>query len=335
MMAVQSTSTAGQALTPPSIPNYFSLPDLDRITEARADAVWVSQQLEHPDTTLVPVWRDQNLFTRASELAPAFVPAVQVPSSDLAAACIVLLGRMRSRLYFAVGLDSAKDAPPAWAANHGVFRDLRQCAPLIGHRESAILSYARAMIYWHRRHRFCGDCGAPTLSSDAGHTRVCTDPACSQQHFPRTDPAVITAVTSRGRCLFGRKSAWPNGMYSIIAGFVEPGESLEAAVYREVLEETGIHVGNITYRSSQPWPFPSSLMLGFTATATSDTISLTDGELEDARWMSRTDVVQGIRAGSFRLPTPTSISYRLISEWYDGGQPGSLSQALKSVSSGD
>jgi NAD+ diphosphatase len=330
-MGVLPKATLDAPSAPDAAPDYFSLPELDRLSDSRSDRAWLDRQLASPDTLLVPVWRERNLFASASVVAPELVPAPKVRAALTGAESITLLGRLHDRLHFALGLASADDRPPAWAAGRGVFRDLRDVAPLIGRVEGALLAYARAMVYWHRRHRYCGDCGWPTESSDAGHLRDCTNPACSQQHFPRTDPAVIALVTSGGRCLFGRKQSWPTGMYSIIAGFVEPGESLEAAVSREVLEETGLHVEEIAYQSSQPWPFPSSLMIGFTARAASGQIRLNDCELEDVRWMSRSAVVRSLQEGAFRLPMRTSISFRLISQWFDAGEMGPLERVLESI----
>jgi NAD+ diphosphatase len=157
--------------------------------------------------------------------------------------------------------------------------------------------------------------GAKTVPAKGGHVLVCTNPACRHEQFPRIDPAIIVLVSDEGRALLGRQASWPVGRYSTIAGFVEPGESLEDAVAREVLEETGVKVDRIEYHSSQPWPFPSSLMLGFTAHAVSDEVHLRDQELEDARWFTRTDLA----SGSPLLPPRQSISFRLIEHWYDAG----------------
>jgi NAD+ diphosphatase len=153
---------------------------------------------------------------------------------------------------------------------------------------------------------------------------VCTNPQCGQLHFPRTDPAIIVLVTHGEQCLLGRQPTWPAGRYSIIAGFVEPGEGLEAAVAREVREETGIDIKHVRYHASQPWPFPSSLMLGFTAQAANTTIQLKDGELEDARWLSREEIAGELGRGTLRLPPEISISYRLIEGWFDASGSGCL-----------
>jgi len=186
--------------------------------------------------------------------------------------------------------------------------------------EAGLLGYARAIISWRRRHRFCGTCGAKTMSAKSGHVLVCSNPSCRHEQFPRIDPAIIVLVSDAERALLGRQAAWPVGRYSTIAGFVEPGESLEDAVAREVFEETGIEVDRIEYHSSQPWPFPASLMLGFTAHAVTTEVHLRDQELEDARWFTRADLA----SNGTLLPPRQSISYRLIEHWFDAGSDARL-----------
>jgi NAD+ diphosphatase len=167
------------------------------------------------------------------------------------------------------------------------------------------------LALWHASQTFCGSCGSPARPAAAGNSRVCVNEACLRQIFPRVDPAIIVLVSDGERCLLGRQSNWPEGRYSTIAGFVEPGESLEDAVRREVYEETNIRVGTVNYHSSQPWPFPSSLMLGFVAEARSADIVLNDGELDDARWFSRSE----LRSGDLKLPFRISIARRLVEHW--------------------
>lgn len=154
--------------------------------------------------------------------------------------------------------------------------------------------------------------------------RVCTNSQCGQFHFPRTDPAIIVLVQCGERALLGRKPMWPEGLYSCISGFVEPGETLEDAVMREVCEETHVEIKAMTYHSSQPWPFPSSLMLGFSAEAASGTIRVDEEELENARWFSRQGIRDGLERGTFRLPSPVSVSFRLIEDWFNAGELGRL-----------
>ncbi|MEK7245828.1 MAG: NAD(+) diphosphatase, partial [Pseudomonadota bacterium] len=178
------------------------------------------------------------------------------------------------------------------------------------------------LIHWHGASRFCGACGQPTTACDGGHTRRCTDTHCGRDHFPRTDPAVIMLLTrpapegrpDQARCLLARQPHWPDGFYSALAGFVEPGEGLEAAVAREALEEVGLGLAAISYRASQPWPFPSSLMLGFRAEAADEEIRRDDKELADARWFTRAEL-KTLPSEDLRLSRPDSIARFLIEEW--------------------
>ena len=194
----------------------------------------------------------------------------------------------------------------------------RVLEPELMDNEAQVMAFARAMLFWHSRHRFCGLCGSPTRSEEAGHMRRCTDPACQAMHFPRTDPAVIMLVTDGDRALLGRNKNFVPGMYSTLAGFVEPGESLEDAVAREVLEETAIAVSAVHYHSSQPWPFPANIMLGFYAEAASSEITVDYGELEDARWFERDWLLSHVDDDGFRMPRRDSIARRLIGDWLDG-----------------
>ncbi len=195
----------------------------------------------------------------------------------------------------------------------GAFTDLRQVAGLLPPGEASVLAHARGMMHWRTKHRFCGICGARCEARSAGHTMVCT--GCKAQHFPRTDPAVIMLVVRGDACLLGHSQRFPNTtMYSTLAGFVEPGESLEEAVRREVMEEAGIEVGEVLYHSSQPWPFPSSIMLGFHAEGLSEAITIDPTELRDARWFTR-DELRSHQSLGFSLPRADSIARRLIEDW--------------------
>ena len=236
---------------------------------------------------------------------------------------LILLGQRADVVYFAVELADSSPAVALAAGTEARFEDLRTTAGLVPGADAGILAYARAMLYWRRRHRYCGACGAPTASASAGHVMKCTGTACGAEHFPRLDPAIIVLVTDGERALLGRQAAWPEGRYSTIAGFVEPGESLEDAVAREVLEETGVSVLESEYHSSQPWPFPSSLMIGFTARAAAEAVPRADEELEDVRWFTRDQVASGFPG----LPPPQSVSFRLIEHWYDSGSAVPLRDA--------
>jgi NAD+ diphosphatase len=199
---------------------------------------------------------------------------------------------------------------------------LREAATELPAGEAALAAYAGSLLAWHRRHRFCANCGAPTESRDAGHERVC--PACDAHHFPRTDPVVIVRVTDGGDgLLLGRQARWPEGRFSLLAGYVEPGETLEEAVRREVLEESGVEVDGVSYIASQPWPFPSSLMLGFSALAERGDPAPGDDELAEVRWFERAEVEAAAAGeGPLMLAPPYSIARRLIDAWLASGPDG-------------
>ncbi|MDX1738635.1 MAG: NAD(+) diphosphatase, partial [Alphaproteobacteria bacterium] len=198
----------------------------------------------------------------------------------------------------------------------GSFTDLREVGLLMGAEQGSLAAYARGMSHWHKTHKYCGSCGHKTQNLDSGHRRKCSNIACGRDHFPRTDPAVIMLVTDDDdRALLGRSANFKAHTYSTLAGFVEPGESLEQAVQREVFEEVGINCDNVKYHSSQPWPFPSSLMLGFTAHATSLDINVDPEEIEDARWFTREELIAGEASGKYLRPRKDSISWLLISDW--------------------
>jgi NAD+ diphosphatase len=276
----------------------------------RDDPDWFAAALADPESRIVPVWNSRNLLTDGAAPHAAYLKLAQLPEADRSGAELILLGRFGSRSVFVYEFEGP-EPPPLAAGVH--FDELRTVASLLTAEEAGLLSYARAMIFWRRRHRFCGTCGTQTIAGKGGHIRVCTNPACRHQEFPRLDPAIIVLISDGERALLGRQASWPAGRYSTIAGFVEPGESLEDAVAREVLEETGVQVDSIEYHSSQPWPFPSSLMLGFTAHAITTDIHLRDQELEDARWFTRAEIA----SGHPKVPPSISISFRLIENWFD------------------
>jgi NAD+ diphosphatase len=302
-------------------PNAFAGPYLERAAHLRKDAGYVARALSDPATVLVPVWHSRSLVRRgpdgwsAGYLEVAHEIRAAVPDDDL-----VLLGQFEGRTYFAADLPG--DEPPQLLPD-ACFEDLRTAGAQLAAQEAGVLAYARAMAHWRRRHRFCGACGAACASMSAGHVMKCSNPGCGAEHFPRLDPAIIVLVTDGEHALLGRQAAWPTGRYSTIAGFVEPGESLEDAVAREVLEETGVTVLDSEYHSSQPWPFPASLMIGFTARAADGAVAKADEELEDVRWFSRADIAAGFPG----LPPPQSVSFRLIEDWYDAGAEVPLRQA--------
>ncbi len=285
--------------------NVFAGAFVDRSSHRRRDAGWLERALARPDAVFVPIRGDRCLAT------PEPHRAVLLAGDDLAAFTgsePVFLGLYQDRPAFAVPVDAAGEPP---FSDRGDFHDLRYLGSILPADEANLVAHARALVLWHAAHRYCARCGGAARPSAGGNTRRCVNPDCGAQHFPRVDPAIIVLVTDGEDCLLGRQASWPEGRYSTIAGFVEPGESLEDAVAREVGEETDVRVDAVRYHSSQPWPFPSSLMLGFTATAASRDIHLNDGELEDARWFTRKE----LQSGFPRLPPRLSIARRLVEDW--------------------
>lgn len=247
-----------------------------------------------------------------------------IPRGTREALQAVYLGEYVSRPIFAILSDEHPEALLSLTSEPLLFFDLRQATAMLSPHAASLLGYALAMDYWHRTHRYCGRCGHETASGTAGHMRSCTNAECGRRHFPRTDPAVIVLVHDENACLLGRKREWIDRRYSTIAGFVEPGETPEQAVYREVFEETGTEVEHVRYYASQPWPFPGSLMLGYFARAEPGTVSLHDNELQDARWFTRDEMTEWIPSGKLKLPSRISIAYRLVQKWFDHAGHASL-----------
>jgi len=298
-------------------PNVYGGVRFDRLAERRGDAAWLAERLTDAATRFLPVWQAKNLVGDPAEPALTWLDATHAAALLARGAEAILLGQHEGALYVCLECSflETPDHEPA-LAGRGHFVDLRSIGPLLPRESGSLYANARAFAHWHARHRFCGVCGSPTLAQQGGHQRRCGNDACGALHFPRTDPAVIMLVhDGAGRCVMGRQKIWPPAMHSVLAGFVEPGESLEDAVAREVLEEVALAVVEIRYNSSQPWPFPSSLMLGFFARATTTDLRINDGELETARWMTRAELLASPEDESFRLPRRDSIARRLIEDW--------------------
>ena len=299
-----------------SLLNIFSAGDLDRMVPQRKHQKWIEDLLTKESTHFIVFHEDEFLLSNSSPSAPSFMTYQQISDAVTGERLNVFLGMRESQAYFASQLSGVNEVNHS-LLKYGQFADLRKYAFKLSPRLASLLSYAKALFHWHQAHAFCNVCGSETREDQAGHIRVCGNLSCNVNHFPRTDPAIIVSVIHEGRCLFGRQPTWPTNRYSVIAGFVEPGESLEQAVLREVFEETNIDLSEVNYHSSQPWPFPGSLMLGFSATAKNSEIHLNDGELEDAHWRSVEEVIYGFERGTFLLPPRLSIAYRLIEDWFN------------------
>ena len=298
--------------------NVFAGAFVDRSGEMRKDADWLNEALIHPDTRFVPVWGDHCLVG-GEPLQLMLLQRHQI-ENFLDDHNSIFLGLFRGTPAFAVAIATAieKDGAAPYP-ELGEFQDLRYLGSVLPADEANLAAHARGLVLWHTSQQFCGSCGSSARPDTGGNSRRCVNAECDREIFPRVDPAIIVLVSDGERCLLGRQSGWPEGRYSTIAGFVEAGESLEDAVRREVFEETNIRVGAVRYHSSQPWPFPSSLMLGFYAEADENVqqeIRMNDGELEDAGWFTRKE----LRSGFPKLPFRISIARRLVDGWLDADQ---------------
>ena len=296
-------------------PHVYAGRAFDRAAKQRTDDAWLQQQRRAPETRVL-LMSDLKVMVLDDADPPCVLWLTVSDLGGLGEAVpdnALFLGQERGVSAFAV--EFGKRTLPGG----GRFVELRSVGGLLPADEAGLLAYSRGLIFWHQRHRFCGACGSETLSEQGGHVRKCS--RCGTHHFPRSDPAVIVLVTHGvgvdERCLLGRSPRFIPGMYSTLAGFVEPGESLEETVTREIYEEAGVELTDITYSSSQPWPFPSSLMLGFHARAKNDHLMIDREELEDARWFTREELLDPIRR-PIKLPNRDSIARHLIEDWLMG-----------------
>ncbi len=307
--------------------NTFGMHHLQREGPRRTDATYLQELLGGSRARIVPVSGQRNLFT--ADDRPAYPTPSMLPPCALTPDNLIFLAEIDDLAYFAVEIDEPTETLSLGESGTAEFRDLRAMAPLVSAQDASLLAYARAMIYWQAAHRFCGTCGAPTQSTSGGHVRECTSPTCGRHTFPRTDPAIIVLVTHGDRALLARRPQSTNGVFSTLAGFVEPGESLEAAVLREVYEEVGVTLRSVTYHSSQPWPFPGSIMIGFTAEADAPDLVLQADEIAEARWFTREELRSAIETETVRFPSTFSIAYQLIGGWL-----GSLSDVAAVAAGG-
>ena len=305
----------------------FAGSPLDRADDRRADDRWLAERLADPASRFLVQKGDRTLMAVDPALAIAWQANGAVAPLIAAGAPTVFLGLIDGAAHFAVDV-GADGGGPFDAA--GKYIDARSIALQLGGVGSsgldeaglcAVIGQAKAILGWHARRAFCSVCGAPARSQRAGYLRVCTDADCGAQHFPRTDPVVIMLATHSDRCLVGRQPAFPPTMYSALAGFMEPGESIEEAVRRELKEEADLDAGTVTYVTSQPWPFPSSLMIGCWAEALSDHVRPDGVELEDARWLTRQEAAAALagKADGFFLPPPMAIAHQIVGAWLERG----------------
>ncbi len=302
-----------------TIVNTFAGNPLDRASERRVDAAWLKSRLDDPDTLALALWNGKPLV----EDAPGGDKAVRIAYLSVSMAReiapseerLLFLGLWKETAVFAVDLEGSADPADGPLRGLGRFEDLRGVALRLPAADAAILATAKSMFEWRRRHGFCANCGQPSLAIDGGWKRVCE--SCRTEHFPRTDPVVIMLPIFGDRCLLGRQAAWPKGMYSALAGFLEPGEAIEEACAREIKEEAGLTALTVRYHSTQPWPYPSSLMIGLFAEVSDDNAAPDQTELEEVRWFSRTEIqalLRGELPGVF-APGAMAIAHQLIKAW--------------------
>jgi len=295
--------------------NRFTSVRLDRLVEYRDDTQWVEKTQNSGAARFVPLWRSRSLLDVTGEGQIAVylkhgeldrLDSIQPPT---------LLGTDGKRYFFAVSINDSQREQVLAKHPQARFIDLRRASVDMDAKHAGVLAYAKALHYWQHRHGFCGACGHPNRLFSSGHKLVCSNDECARQSFPRIDPAIIVLVTQGDACLLGRNAIWPPKHFSTLAGFVEPGESLEDAVVREVFEEARVRLKEIRYVSSQPWPFPASSMCGFYAEAENRECEASD-ELEEIRWFTVSELDQAVLEGSVRLSPPVSIAFRLLADWY-------------------
>ena len=301
--------------------NTFAGNPLDRASDRRADADWLAEKLSAPDSLAVALWNGRPLVEDAKSggVQIAWLAADRARALSGGPEHLLFLGLWKGAAIFAVDLEGGADPADGPLEGLGRFEELRVIAPALPTADAAIAATAKSMFEWRRKHRHCAACGEIAEIADGGWKRIC--PSCRAQHFPRTDPVVIMLPTIGERCLLGRQAVWPKGMYSALAGFLEPGESIEEACAREVYEEAGLRATSVRYHSTQPWPYPSSLMIGLICEVEDDKAVADQIEIEEVRWFTRADT-RSLIAGELsdaRAPGGMAIAFQLIKAWAQEG----------------
>ncbi len=299
---------------------------LNRASEKRLDTAWIAEKRNDPTSLIFPLWRLQPFLLGSKRSRPPVELGLLKPEevdglAPEGAPCI-FLGLDGERALFALDVSAASErTADELLGKLGYFCEARMASQMVSYEAAALIAQAKAMIDWHQRHGFCPKCGHPTTFMDAGYRRLC--PECKAEHFPRVDPVVIMLATFDEVCLVGRGKQFPPGMFSALAGFVEPGETIEEAVRRELMEEASVKVSEVTYYATQPWPFPSSLMIGCFAKAESLDAKPDETELAEIQWLERghaRDLIEGRGSGSIKVPPPIAIAHHLIKTWAYGGK---------------
>ncbi|MGH6970126.1 MAG: NAD(+) diphosphatase [Caulobacteraceae bacterium] len=304
-----------------SFQNVFAGNPLDRASDRRSNAEWVAERLADPDSLALVMWNGRPMVENRNGGGAqiAYVRASLAGELSDGAERLLFMGLWKETAVFALDMEGQTDPADGPMQGLGRFEDLRAVALELPGPDAAILATAKAMFEWRRRHRHCPNCGEPSEPVEGGWKRICR--ACRTEHFPRTDPVVIMLPVHGERCLLGRQAAWPKGMFSALAGFLEPGESIEEACAREVWEESGLKAASVRYHSTQPWPYPSSLMIGLIAEVEDGEARPDQTELEEVRWFTRAEareLVKGALAGA-RAPGTVAIAHQLIKAWAEEG----------------
>ena len=306
-------------------PIMFTNNPLDRAGHSRGDEAWLAAQLASDTALIVPLWHLQTLVLPEIQAGDGrdvgWLPKAAFGEAWTGDMLVVFLGlNRRGKPLFAADI-SHMSAPEDMGPfkGMGLFEDVRALAATgdMPRTELSILAQAKAMLDWNMRHPFCAQCGAPSQLAEGGYKRICAN--CGTEHFPRTDPVVIMLATYGDECLLGRQRGWPDGMMSALAGFMEPGESIEEAVARELYEEAGLEISSVRYLGTQPWPFPGSLMIGCMAEATNKELHVDEVELEEARWFTRDEIISTMNGnGPLGAPPPMAIAYQLLKAFAEG-----------------
>ncbi len=293
--------------------NDFLVNSIDRSSELRRNKLWITEKFQDENTRIVPIFQSAVLCSNSQTSEAIYLSYSKILKYINDDPLYVFMGFYNGVAYYTLDISLHEQAEALCKDINGCFKDYKSIMLMLDKSSCELLLLARFLNYWHIRNKFCGKCGHKTASEEAGHVLICQNEVCNERYYPNMDPAIIVLVSSAERCLLGRQKDWPAGMYSTLAGYVEPGETIEQAVAREVHEESAININAIQYQGSQSWLSPNSLMLGFTAQAINEDIVFDTHELEDVRWFTRQEInsTEGI------LPYKNTIAYQLIVDWLD------------------